>query len=109
MCNKPIEFPLAVRGGWQTQDTRAVDHDKALLKMAYIERENLEGLGRSFGYSRATAHRRLAGARDALAKGIEEYLGSELNATALSATQLASIRRLVQSQVSVSLGRILNS
>lgn len=84
------------------------DQEKVLLRMAYLERVNLEGLGRTLGVSRATAHRRLAAARDSLAQGIEACLGEELSANAaLSPGQLASIRRLVQSQISVSLGRIL--
>ncbi|MBL4636326.1 MAG: hypothetical protein JKY56_20870, partial [Kofleriaceae bacterium] len=107
--SKP-QYQSALKSAFTRALEELADQDKALLKMAYIERVNLEGLGRSFGFSRATAHRRLAAARDALASGIESCLNSELSATgALSPSQLASIRRLVQSQVSVSIGRILNS
>jgi RNA polymerase sigma-70 factor len=78
--------------------------DKLLLRMAYVEGVRLEGLGRALDVSRATAHRRLTKAREALAIGVEESMSEELS---IPKEKLSSIRRLVQSQVSISLGRLL--
>ncbi len=104
------EYRLALKKAFSRALEELVARDKALLRMAYLDRVNLEGLGRAFGISRATAHRRLADARDHLAKGIETCLGQELSfSRSISPQQLASIRRMVQSQISVSLGRILES
>jgi len=79
--------------------------DKMLLRMAYVEGVRLEGLGRALDVSRATAHRRLTKAREALAHGVEESMSEELS---IPKEKLSSIRRLVQSQISISLGRLLS-
>ena len=79
--------------------------DKMVLRMAYIEGVRLEGLGRALDVSRATAHRRLTKAREALAKGVEKSMSEELS---IPIEKLSSVRRLVQSQVSVSIGRLLS-
>jgi len=104
------QYRQALKNAFSTALEELSDRDKALLRMAYLDRVNLAGLGRAFGLSRATAHRRLADARDNLGKGIERCLGRELSlGHSIAPEQLASIRRLVQSQISISLGRILAS
>ncbi len=78
--------------------------DKFVLRMAYVDGVRLEGLGRALDVSRATAHRRLTKAREALAMGVEQAMSEEL---AVPKEKLSSIRRLVQSQISISIGRLL--
>lgn len=80
------------------------DRDKALLRLAYVERVGLGGLGQAFGVSRATAHRWLVKARQQLADGTESRL---VDALGVPREAVASIRRLVQSQIAVSVERIL--
>jgi len=79
--------------------------DKMLLRMAYVEGVRLEGLGRALDVSRATAHRRLSKARETLAIRVEATMSEELS---IPKDKLSSIRRLVQSQISISIGRLLS-
>ncbi|MBT8491660.1 MAG: sigma-70 family RNA polymerase sigma factor [Deltaproteobacteria bacterium] len=79
--------------------------DKLVLRHAHIDNLRLEEIGKALGVSRATAHRRLIRAREALAKATEDQLGRTLG---VSAGEVASIRRLVQSQVVVSVRRLLS-
>jgi RNA polymerase sigma-70 factor (ECF subfamily) len=79
--------------------------DKLVLRHAHIDNLRLEEIGKALGVSRATAHRRLIRAREALAKATEDQLGQALG---VSAGEIASIRRLVQSQVVVSVRRLLS-
>ena len=81
------------------------DQDKMALRYAHIDNLNLEAIGRALGVSRATAHRRLVRAREALAAATERELATRLH---LAGAELQSIRRLVQSQVVVSVRRLLS-
>ncbi len=98
-------FQSALKIALSSALARLETQDKMLLRMAYVEGVRLEGLGRALDVSRATAHRRLTKAREALALGVEESMSEEL---AIPKEKLSSIRRLVQSQISISLGRLLS-
>mgnify|MGYP003664476430 FL=1 len=98
-------FRGALKIAFSTALANLAAEDKLLLRMAYVEGVRLEGLGRALGISRATAHRRLTKAREALAKGVEQSMSEELS---IPIEKLSSVRRLVQSQVSVSIGRLLS-
>ncbi len=98
-------FRSALKAALGTALASLEDQDKLLLRMAYVEGVRLEGLGRALDVSRATAHRRLTRAREALALGVEKSMSEELS---IPRDKLSSIRRLVQSQVSVSIGRLLS-
>ncbi len=65
---------------------------------------NLDAVGHALGVSRATAHRWLVRARESLAVATETQLRNRLN---LRPSEIQSLRRLVQSQVVVSVRRLL--
>ncbi len=78
--------------------------DRNLLRYFYIDGLRLDQLAALHKTSRATAHRWLVRAREAAAAATEAALRSTIDA---SAGELASIRRLVMSDLGVSLRALL--
>jgi RNA polymerase sigma-70 factor, ECF subfamily len=78
--------------------------DRTLLRLNLIEKTSIDGLGRLFGVHRATAARWLERVKGELGARTEEMLGERLG---IEAAEVASIIRLVRSQVDVSLQRLL--
>lgn len=75
------------------------------LRMTYLNNVNLDGLSKALHVSRATAHRKLVKARENLCQLIESHLVTEGN---VPKSQVASLRRLVQSQVDLSISRLFS-
>ena len=75
------------------------------LRLTYLNNVNLAGLSKALDVSRATAHRRLVKARESLCQLIESHLVTEGN---VPKSQVASLRRLVQSQVDLSISRLFS-
>jgi RNA polymerase sigma-70 factor, ECF subfamily len=96
------------RGEFQRAFTAALaglgERQRTLLRMAYLDGLRLEELAALYQTSRATAHRWLVRARTELAAAVEGGLRTTLG---LSETEFHSVRRLVQSQLEVSLRRVL--
>ena len=88
---------------------RAIDElsprDRTLLKLHVIERSSIDDIGALYKVHRATAARWLEAIRDNLGERTRALLAAEL---ALGPAELESVVRAVQSQVSVSLSRILD-
>lgn len=82
---------------------RLAPEDRAALRFTFADGLNLDALGRALRVSRATAHRRLADAREALLAAVEDELAARL---ALTREEVMSLHRLVRSQLELSMGRL---
>lgn len=78
--------------------------DRNLLRLAYVDRLNVDEIGRIYGTHRSTAARQVAGARDAVLHRTRELLAERLR---LSGSQVDSLIGAVRSQLDVSLNRLL--
>jgi RNA polymerase sigma-70 factor (ECF subfamily) len=78
--------------------------DRALLKYHYIDGLGIDRIGALYGVHRATAARWIAVARDRLGKLVDRALRIKLN---VSPSERASIARLVESHLDLSVRRIL--
>lgn len=82
------------------------DRQKVLLRYRFVDRVSIDKIGKIYNVHRATVHRWLAEARSDLAIHTEKNLRTRLG---LSPSEFHSIRRLVVSQLDVSLSRVLGS
>ncbi len=80
------------------------DQPRALLRYSVIDGWTVDRIGALYGIHRATAARRVAAAREALGAAIRAELAVRLE---VSAGEVDSIVRLVQSRIEVSLERLL--
>ena len=78
--------------------------DRLLLKYSYIDGLSIDRVGAIYGIHRATAARWLGSAREALSLRTHELLSKRLGVTS---SQLRSIARLVESQLDLSIRRLL--
>jgi RNA polymerase sigma-70 factor (ECF subfamily) len=77
---------------------------RALLKLHHVDGLGIDRIGALYGVHRATAARWLASAREALADRVQRALIDRLGVTR---SELRSIARLVESQLDVSVRRLL--
>jgi RNA polymerase sigma-70 factor, ECF subfamily len=96
------------RGHFKAAFERAIEEltprDRTLLKLHVIDRSSIDDIGALYKVHRATAARWLEAIRDKLGERTRALLAKEL---ALSPADLESVVRAVQSQVSLTLSRIL--
>ena len=78
--------------------------ERTLLRMSVLDRVSIDKIGAIYGVHRATAARWLERARTRIAEHTESLLGERL---ALETGEVASVIRLVRSQLDVSLERLL--
>jgi RNA polymerase sigma-70 factor (ECF subfamily) len=78
--------------------------ERALLRCSVVERLSIDDLAAMYRVHRATAARWLEAARAALARKTRGLIGERLR---LDTAELESIARLVESQIDVSVGRLL--
>jgi RNA polymerase sigma-70 factor (ECF subfamily) len=78
--------------------------DRLLLKYHYVDGLSIDRIGALYGIHRSSAARWLGAARDALAERTHRLLGARVGVTA---SQLRSIARLVESQLDLSIRRLL--
>lgn len=83
---------------------RLNDQDKNLLRFRHVDRLGVDEIAALYQIHRATAHRWLASARERLGGDTLRALRRRLG---VETTELESIRRLVESQVDLSLVRVL--
>ena len=81
-----------------------VPRDRLLLKYHYIDGHSIDRIGAIYDIHRATAARWIASAREALGVQAQRLLSTRLG---VSASQLRSIARLVESQLDLSIQRLL--
>ena len=85
--------------------TQLPARDRLLLKYTYVDGLNVDKVGAIYGVHRATAARWVGAARDALAESSRKLLVARLGVTP---SELRSIARLVESQLDLSLRRLLD-
>ena len=83
---------------------RLTSRQKTLLRYQHVDGLSVDKIAAIYNVHRATLHRWLAGARDAVAQRTERGLRERLSITD---TEFQSIRRLVQSQLHLSISRVL--
>jgi RNA polymerase sigma-70 factor (ECF subfamily) len=93
-------FEAAFRDAFRTLG----EHDRALLSLHHLSGLTLDQLGASYGVNPSTIHRWLASARGALRDEIERLLRERLH---VSPGDLASLARLVGSQLDISIASLL--
>jgi RNA polymerase sigma-70 factor, ECF subfamily len=79
---------------------------RVLLRLHYVDGLTVDEIGATFGVHRATAARRVAKARSCLVALVRDGLKAELD---LATAELDSVMQGVQSQLDVSISRILGS
>jgi len=85
---------------------RVADQDRVLLRLHVVNGLTVEAIGRMYGFSQATASRRLAAAREALLADVKATLVGRLGA---ESDEVASLAGLVASRLDVSLSVLLRS
>ncbi len=80
------------------------DRQKNVLRYRHVDGVTVEGMAKIYRIHRATAHRWINEARSVLAKATERELRKRLS---IDEAEFESIRRLIQSQVQLSLPRVL--
>ncbi|HVZ73443.1 MAG TPA: ECF-type sigma factor [Polyangia bacterium] len=80
------------------------EKDRLLLRLHLVTGVSVEGIGKMYQVSQSTASRWLAAAREAIAAEMQRLLGERLN---LGRTEMASLARLVASQIDLSMSRLL--
>jgi len=97
------------RGEFKDAFERAIGElsarDRTLLKLHLLERSTIDEIGALYKVHRATAARWLEAIRDRLGDRTRELLGEKLD---LGSTELDSVVRVVQSQISLSIDRLLD-
>ncbi len=81
------------------------DRERALLRYQIVDGWNVDQIARVYGVHRATSARWLVAAREGLADAIQQELATRLD---IEPDEVASIIRIVQSRVDVSLERLLD-
>jgi RNA polymerase sigma-70 factor (ECF subfamily) len=94
------DLRTAVVDAMAALDTR----ERALLKLHHVDGLGVDRIGALYGVHRATAARWVAAAREALADRVQRALIDRLGVTR---SELRSIARLVESQLDVSVRRLL--
>jgi RNA polymerase sigma-70 factor (ECF subfamily) len=85
---------------------RLEPRERLLLKYHYVDGHGIDRIAPIYSVHRATAARWLGAAREALADRVHRLLSERLGVTA---SELHSIARLVESQLDLSIGRLLGS
>jgi RNA polymerase sigma-70 factor (ECF subfamily) len=93
-------FKAALTAAMAALDTR----DRALLRFHYVQGYAIDRIAAVYGVHRATAARWLVTAREVLARSTQKRLVQQLG---LSLSEVQSLARLVESQLDLSLRRLL--
>jgi RNA polymerase sigma-70 factor (ECF subfamily) len=85
---------------------RLPDRERLVLRLYLVSGMTLEAIGKSFGVTHSTVSRWLTSARESLLADVQRTLGERLK---LARADLASIARLVMSQLDLSISRLLGA
>lgn len=96
----------AFKGAFEEAIAALEPRDRSLLQLAIVQNVSIDRVGAIYGVHRATAARWIAQARANLAKGVHRILGATLR---LPTTELDDLLPLVESQLELSLERLLRS
>jgi RNA polymerase sigma-70 factor (ECF subfamily) len=80
------------------------EKDRLLLRLHLVTGVSVEGIGKMYQVSQSTASRWLAAAREAVAAEAQRLLAERVH---LDGSEVASVARLVASQLDLSMSRIL--
>jgi RNA polymerase sigma-70 factor (ECF subfamily) len=80
------------------------DRERLVLRLYLVSGMTVEAIGKTFGVSQPTVSRWLARARDGVSASVRRALGERLK---VGRADLASIARLVMSELDVSISRLL--
>jgi RNA polymerase sigma-70 factor (ECF subfamily) len=80
------------------------ERQRTLLRYRFVDGLTVEQIAEVYGVHRATTHRHLNEARDALSGATEREVRARLT---IDASEVASLRRLIISQLEVSVARLL--
>jgi RNA polymerase sigma-70 factor (ECF subfamily) len=83
---------------------KASEKDRLLLRLHLVTGVSVEGIGKMYQVSQSTASRWLAAAREAVAAEAQRLLAERAN---LDRSEMASVARLVASQLDLSMSRLL--
>lgn len=100
------QYHGAVRDAMRDAITKLDDRTRALLRYQIVDGWTVDQVAEIYGVHRATGARWLVAARATLADGIRTALAARLD---IDSEEVASIIRLVQSRVDVSLDRLLRA
>ena len=95
------EFERAMADALQVLDER----DRLLLRLHFVSHVSVEKIGKMYGVAQATASRWLASARDRVQTEVMRLLRERLGA---SPDEVASLVRVVASQIDLSISRLLS-
>lgn len=93
-------YGAAVKAAFRDAFATLEQASALLLRLHFGEEVNLSALGAMYGWSKATASRRVAAARDELLRRTSELVAQRLS---LDETELSSLFRVVSSDLDVSL------
>jgi len=99
-------YQAELKTAFATAITELEPRDRALLKYHYVDGLNADRIGALYGVHRATASRWIAIARDRLGRVVHQTLRTNLK---VSRSESASIARLVESHLDLSMRRLLGS
>ena len=85
---------------------RVADQERVFLRLHIVNGLTVEAIGKMYGFSQATASRRLAAARETLLADVKATLAGRLGA---ESEEVASLARLVASGLDVSLSALLRT
>ncbi|MDB4983760.1 MAG: putative DNA-binding regulatory protein [Myxococcales bacterium] len=80
------------------------EKDRLLLRLHLVSGVSVEGIGKMYQVSQSTASRWLASAREAVATEVQRLLADRLS---LARSEMASLARIVASQIDLSMSRLL--
>jgi RNA polymerase sigma-70 factor (ECF subfamily) len=83
---------------------KAPEKDRLLLRLHLVTGVSVEGIGKMYQVSQSTASRWLAAAREGVAAEAQRLLAERVN---LDRSEVASVARLVASQLDLSMSRLL--
>jgi RNA polymerase sigma-70 factor (ECF subfamily) len=98
------QYGAAFRTSFEAAVRDLAPEERNILRLHFAEGLTIDRIGALFGYHRATAARRVARARGALLRATRARLMAELH---LDADELDSVMRLIESNVHVSVQRVL--
>jgi RNA polymerase sigma-70 factor (ECF subfamily) len=96
------ELEVAIEGALR----RIEDRERLILRLYLVSGMTLAAIGKSFGVSQATVSRWLVKARESVLADVRRQLGERLQ---VPRGELASIARLVASQIDISISRLLGA
>ncbi len=96
----------AFRSAFEEAISELLPRERSLLNLALVKNLSIDRIGAIYGVHRATAARWVAAARSSLADGVHRTLGIKLG---VSPAELGDLLPLVESQLELSLERLLHS